>query len=379
MHPLTAEAMADKNERHWQTRAWHRSRHAAAKFRRERALRRIAKSKKRRKMRAKLRDSEGGDGDDDGSFDGNGVDDQDESQFNSGTTDGGVSFGEWQGSPKLSLMGGQLAGTRIFRTDWGDRLDFVDDLFGEPYSFSDDGGFQFDPATFCDMPWLAAVDYSIDPHMPNSPMFDGLEDVVELSNGCNKYQNALITVHYRPYLSLADPNSYAGPTVPSVQDGTLLDYTTEIGCEFTQIPGRYLIWASDSTPLDGDVQAGVRLPTQDFVFRWDRVADPGFDAIRTQLGTTNNDTFMDYDAGCVLFDDFKPTPMFLPSGVVLYNCILRFKIRAIPNDSGTGLGWNYSYRYNQSAMTGSWALVWDKGTKAPVFSETDFDSIFGGD
>lgn len=305
------------------------------------------------------------------------------------TTPSRIEFQEWAGSPTLSLTNGQLAGTRVFRVDWGDWPGFVDDLFGSPQSIGGATSLGSDPATFplfdgdgneVNKSPLAAVDYTVRPHMPNDPLGSGDNNTVnpdwpsvsDLSTGTNNFPGALITVQYHPYLSLAE--DYAGPQMPSqLQHGALLTYSTEFGCEYIQIPGRYLVWASDLAQLPGDVQTGVRLPTNDFVFRFDRVIDPAFSAMQDDLGQVNNAAFMGNPTGTVLFDSYVPRPMFLPSGHVLWNITMRFKVRAIPSGYDTA-GWNYSYRYDQGAN--AWAEVQDKGTGDPPFNEVDFTELF---
>ncbi len=292
----------------------------------------------------------------------------------------GILFDELAGSPRLIMSGGVLHGLRTFRVAWKNLYAFLSDLYGAAFFFGSNSSSQGDSlARFPQLKFLVATDYSAEPMPRNSPFGQG--EVTDLTDtgGCNQYQYAKVDVTYLPFLSEVD--EYSGPQMPDNQDGTLLTYTTESGSQYLSLPGRTFVWSGTTIPVPADITAGILLPTKDYVFHWHRAVTPDFSYMDNALGSVNDDTFMDMDAGTVLFTSYRPVPLFVPNergGTALWNIEMKFKARAIPADDNRALGWNYAYRPDVNAMSasGKWVEIEDKASGLPPFGSVKFSDLF---
>ena len=202
-----------------------------------------------------------------------------------------VTFDELENSPEITVQDGRIAARRTFLIAWDDWPDFVADLYGSHAIVSGVPTYT-PPAAFPGNAALLVHDIQVEPFPPDRPLVGTL---ATLADGPTRYPFARVTAGYR-YLPAADERW------PSVPNGTILEYLSDLAAEYATMPGRFWRWRSfPDQKLPDDIAPGLLIPCEDIHLRWSRVPLPPWDAIRATRGLVNDDDFLGNAHGTVLF------------------------------------------------------------------------------
>lgn len=215
-----------------------------------------------------------------------------------------VSFVELEGSPTVDVGGDGVRARRVFRVAWDDWRDFAVELIGGWIRVDDQYRLVY-PQTFPGLPSVYVERLSVAPFDPGNPRGD---EVLTLGSGTNRYPDAgaRVTADYKTFVTPLDEDDRD----PEIPDGTVLTYSADLAAEHISLPGRAWEWSDDGAKLAADEHPQLLLPTGSYTLKWERVARPPWDAIRTLRGKVNDGPFYGAAAGKLLFLGAKATRQF---------------------------------------------------------------------
>ncbi len=276
---------------------------------------------------------------------------------------------ELENSPLLEIVGGEISGQRTFKVAWADRLEAVRALWGSLQVIEGVPTYT-PPAHYPDFPNVLVNELRIEPLDRNSPL--GLTPLVDFSSGTNEFEFARITARYKNFEMGTD-----GGRKPTVPNGTILSYSSDLASEYLPVPGRTWRWNMTGNPqVSDDLSPGVLIPCEDIHFAWRRVPLPPWDAIRDLRGQVNADTFLGHAAGTMLFLGARVQHDFQVTDTGLWRIDYHFKVKELRStaDSTLRLGWNHYYRPQADAGE-HWLSIQDAEGNFP-YPAGDFASLF---
>lgn len=269
------------------------------------------------------------------------------------TTAGGIQFEELESSPRIRADQQGVTAVRMFRVNWADYDAFCGELMGIYRNVA--GSIVYGPA----LPFpggnldLIVDEIDVEPFDGSSP--NG-STIVSLTQGISTHANgAKVTATYRQKY---DNNSSSNN--PSIPDGTYLTYESEIGAEYTTVPGNYWKWTVDSKQVSADLNTGIVVPVMHHILTWHNVLSVPDAAISSRLGCVNSGTFYGKAGGTLLFlGAQKSTAFAFNNNQTVWN--LRYTF-AEKNQEGNGAyGWNFFYRQDTNPH---WQVI--AAQKAPT-------------
>ncbi|HZZ73623.1 MAG TPA: hypothetical protein VFE24_15325 [Pirellulales bacterium] len=263
-----------------------------------------------------------------------------------------IAFEELEQSPQIAVENGRLAARRLFLIAWDDWPGFVQELYGSHAIVGGTPVFT-PPAAFPDQPNLIVERVQVDPFPADRPTVATLDD---LATATNRYPFARVTADYR-FVPAAESR------LPTVPDGTIVEYASDLAAEYLLRPGRTWRWrATPDQTLPDDVAPGLLVPCEDLHLRWSRVPLPPWTAIRAARGWVNDDDFLGNATGTVLFLGAHVRRDFQVIDTGLWYLDLHFKVKEP--------GWNYAFKADAG-----WQIIEDQSSQTP-YQEADFTALF---
>lgn len=284
-------------------------------------------------------------------------------------------FEEHESSPiESGNRSGNLAFRRIFLTTWGDRWNFLSELytsgpFGLPASYS-----QFWPGVLAD-------EFNVD-RLINAPQSQVITD--PNSQLLNHDTLAKITISYTPldFGSLSDNQE-------QLPAGTYATYSQESNIEFVSIPARTMKWESDDELLPPDINSVVPQVVTSHEVVWNQVKDVPWITLSNMKGKVNESTFslpgspQSFTPKTLLFEGLgDETTLSLADQGNTRKLTLRFIEKAQhaletstvggASGSGTVYGWNHMLRPDTQAYD----QPINADDDAPMFQVFDFNGLW---
>lgn len=300
-----------------------------------------------------------------------------------------VSWVEVDGSPKIRSNRTSIAGIRQFKVDWSDSETFATELL-----FGGTGG---RPQTFPNFPNLYVDELNVEPFIINPS--GGTFTDPETNNSL--HDTALVTVNYTPLSDPENPDSATtdpGNQADKVQldDGTWAEYSMDFSGEFQTLPGRVLVWETDSLQVAPDAHPTIKLPLTTHVVKWTQVPYPPFEHISNMRGCVNDAewripvTSQRLARWTLLFMGAQARRVYKRSGSNGWELTYTFKERCIKalaniksgggvrvgfNQNITSVGWNHAFR---DGKTPGWDIpvLADGGADKYLYSDVDFKKLF---
>ncbi|MBL9124454.1 MAG: hypothetical protein JNG90_12535 [Planctomycetaceae bacterium] len=278
-------------------------------------------------------------------------------------------FEELAGSPTIHFRDGSFTAMRRLLVAWDDALPFLVELYGGWRLVGDELSVD-PPSHFPGVPAALVTDITVEPFPPDSP---NSNPAMTLASAANGYDRALLTVTYDIVFDL---DNRARRDLPAVPAGTYLTYRGAIGLESVATPGRIWKWAVDATAVGDDVRPAIITPTEEFTLTWYRVPQPPWDAIRDLRGRVNDNPFLNFAAGTVLFLGVETKRDFQVLDAGMWRLAYRFKVRTVPSTATAGVvrGWNHHYRRHASASE-HWLEIADQDNHRP-YAAGSFAELF---
>ena len=263
-----------------------------------------------------------------------------------------VSFDELENSPQITVQDGRLAARRTFLIAWDDWPAFVGELYGAHTVVGGVASYT-PPAAFPGNSTLLVQEIQVEPFPPDRPLVGTLSS---LSSGPTRYPLARVTTGYR-YRPTPDSR---WPTVPN---GTILEYLSDLAAEYATMPGRFWRWRSHpDQKLPDDIAPGLLIPCEDIHLRWSRVPLPPWGTIRSTRGLVNSGDFLGNAHGTVLFLGAHVRRDFQVIDTGLWQIDFHFKVKEP--------GWSYAFKRDAG-----WQIIEDETGTTP-YEETDFSGLF---
>lgn len=272
-----------------------------------------------------------------------------------------VDFEELSGSPNGTFSDGKFTGTRQFKVAWEDYTTFIGELYGV-YRLTGGTVSSTSPATFPGVPQAICTDIKFNPQSGLAPVKSG---VITLTNGNSvTYPHAFITATYKiPFSSGGSGRS----NLPSVPEGTYLDFSSDRGAEYESIPGRTWVWSGSSVPVPEDSSPAVILPTEEVTLTWSRVTSPPWSTIESTKGKLNDATFLNYGAGKLMFAGARTRKSFQLTEQSFWTIEYSFRARSEE--------WNKSYNEGTGVLTAGWTEIEDAEGNPP-YASGSFSDLF---
>lgn len=272
-----------------------------------------------------------------------------------------VEFEELAGSPSGTFSNGKFSGTRQFKVAWEDYTTFIGELYGV-YSLTGGTVSSTSPATFPGIPQAVCTDIKFNPQSGLAPTKSG---VITLTNGnAVTYSHAIVTAAYKiPFSSGGSGRS----NLPPVPEGTYLDFSSDRGAEYTTIPGRTWVWTGSSVPVPADSGPSVILPTEEITLTWSRVTSPPWSAIELTKGKVNDETFLNYEAGKLLFAGARTRKSFQITEQTFWTVDYSFRARSEE--------WNKSYNEGTGVLVAGWTEIEDAESNPP-YASASYSGLF---
>ncbi len=280
-----------------------------------------------------------------------------------------MSVEELENSPLLEIVGGEITAQRTFKVPWSERMDAVRALWGS-LEIIDDEPVYTAPAHFPDFPSVLVSELRVEPLDRASPL--GETSLTDYSSGTNDFAFARIIAKYKTF-----DNGTDGSHKPTVPNGTILTFSSDLAAEYVTIPGRTWRWNIDGNPaVSDDLSPGVLIPCEDIHLSWRRVPLPPWDAIRDLRGLINSDDFLGHAAGTLLFLGARMQRDFQVIDTGLWRIDFHFKAKELRStaDSTVRLGWNHFYRAQADASE-HWLEIQDADGNPP-YASGDFSTLF---
>jgi hypothetical protein len=272
-----------------------------------------------------------------------------------------VEYEELAGSPTFNLTHKNITATRELKCAWADIDALVEQFTPFPGNIF---------ATFPNRPLLWVDTIAIKPFMSCAPI--STADPAE-------YVAAQVTVNYKtpewdnggggPSGGSSRPdNSPRQGQEPHADNETLLSHKLSVGAEFLVFPPNSLEWqdryhvdsdvyntADGTRKVNGDVNAGVLVPTQEHTITWHRCPRPPWKAIRLCVGTVNDRPFAGAPEGTLLFLGCEANIDFSAFNTKFWNLDYKLsyknyrKVEGVGGDSrdpykDADKGWNFFLR-----------------------------------
>jgi hypothetical protein len=289
------------------------------------------------------------------------------------------SFQEHEDSPQESGgRDGNLQFTRIFLTAWSDRWSFIAEHYRSgPFGL---------PASYSSLwPGVLADTFQMVPFVTR-PEQATISDpnTTQLTHSTL----AKITITYKPLdFEQVQQNPEQGPQLP---DGTWGTYRQDSNVEFRGIPGRAVMWASDSKKLPPDVQQQVAQPITSHEVTWHQVRVVPWVTLGDMKGKVNEFACMlpgspqVFQPETLLFEGLADeTTLNLYEQQLTRKLTLRFTEMAqsaLKTSTRTGAapagstiyGWNHQFRED----TGNYDRPINYSDSAPLFQKYNFNNLW---
>jgi len=287
----------------------------------------------------------------------------------------GTDYDELPGSPRMTVdrVNG-LTGRRTFKVAWDKAIDFTAAMIGG-WTTIGTVVVRQEPNPFPGYPFLLATVSDIDPLDPESVMGG---DVTTLRHGAADYTYAKVVIQYR--VPDPGPEEDSGNDIEDPPDGTVLEYSRQVGGQILSTPGRSWKW-SDDTKVSTDVNPGVVIPTIVHNLRWSNVPDTlvPWDDIRDKTGSINSIQYLGAAAERLLFSGGIASRMWdlqaLAAGEYqqAWRLEYTFEEQCKPQDKG----WNHFWR-NEDDGAGTpshWLSIKTDPGDDPPYASASFKSL----
>jgi hypothetical protein len=288
-------------------------------------------------------------------------------QFNRNSSNFGQEFAS---SPTYKVGTGHAGCQRELYIE-GQNLGFViQQYFGNPAT-------QIGPTSHPEIPNMFPVSWSAQPIAKEKTKI--VTGALSTASDINVHDYTRFTIDYElfpDWTVLAQTNTGA----PAPSNGTLLNYRRHGSTEFLCIPGRHWKWVtSPNDPLPDDVNPGIKIGRIGLEFSWSYVTNPPYATINSAIGCINQNTFMGYPAGQVLFSDWSEQLTWqILGGTPFYTLTYHMLVKQSQGTVNTGMqyGWNYFYRRDPAGGDDNWQQIKSDTTGAPPYASYDISQLF---
>ena len=284
-----------------------------------------------------------------------------------------VSFEEWVGSPRAAVNRGRFTGTRVFKVNWSDTVDFMVELLGG-YKAVGNTYVYVAPSYFPGVSQAICTDAEFDPFPEGEDGKIVTPCSTDLLTSTNQPPFAKVTAHYEILESANGQNRRTN--TPDAPAGTFCTVTRSIGSETLTIPGRSFKWSGTSEQLSPDIVPGLLVPSQQITVTWERVPVSLIPQaeIQRQAGRVNASEYARFAIGTLLFLGADETSSYQITGDVLATLSYKFSATArqpTNTSTTTPFGWNYLYKEKArlDANGEHWNKIVTQDSSSPPFRE----------
>ena len=286
------------------------------------------------------------------------------------TTARGITFEEFEGSPRLSYRQDGVTATRRFKVAWADYEAFAVECMGKFGGVGSQINSQ-GPVIFPgDRTDLIADSIDVEPFEPSAPVGSSITSLTV--GGATYASGALVTVQYKQSL-----NGTPTPDVPELPDFTYLSTETDVGAEYFTVPSRTWKWSVLAKQLPPDITVAIIEPVTTYNVTWHYVVSPPWSTMSDLAGHVNNAPLFGKAADTILFCGCKTSTQWATNTVrPLWNLTYVFKERAHKLTTGAIVGWNYFYNENLNGVE-HWQLVVATNGGQQPYKASDLGALFG--